>query len=107
MLVDTFTCSLFSNTLTIPYARLIYICLQVTDFGFSRVIGARKAASELKTTSYGTVTHQPPELLRDGASLSLSSICMRCLVQVVMVMRMFALTFAFEDHIHLHTAGDF
>ena len=36
-------------------------CLQITDFGVSRLTHA-----VTHTESYGTITHMPPELLRDG-----------------------------------------
>jgi len=36
---------------------------KVADFGLSRVLDGRDA---IQTTSYGTVTHMPPELLLDG-----------------------------------------
>lgn len=36
---------------------------KVTDFGMAR---EADVASLIKTRTYGTVTHMPPELLRDG-----------------------------------------
>jgi serine/threonine protein kinase len=36
---------------------------KVADFGLSRVLDGREA---IQTTSYGTVTHMPPELLLEG-----------------------------------------
>ena len=35
---------------------------KVTDFGFARVV----ARNHVYTKTYGTVTHQPPELLEKG-----------------------------------------
>ena len=40
------------------------ITCKLADFGLSRVLSAD--ASHLTTHSFGTVTHMPPELLRDG-----------------------------------------
>jgi hypothetical protein len=42
---------------------------KVADFGMAR---ATDVTSRIKTRTYGTVTHMPPELLRDGA---MSKVC--------------------------------
>eukprot|EP00798_Chlamydomonas_sp_ICE-L_P024635 gene24635-10256_t len=40
---------------------------KITDFGFSRIATNNDAANfMMKTDTYGTVTHMPPELLRGG-----------------------------------------
>ena len=44
-------------------ARSAVTC-KLADFGLSRELSA--GASHLTTHSFGTVTHMPPELLRDG-----------------------------------------
>lgn len=44
-------------------------CLQVTDFGVSRLTHA-----VTHTESYGTITHMPPELLRDGTLTSATDV---------------------------------
>ena len=41
----------------------LVISLQVLDFGFSRML---EKGQDIKTKSYGTITHTPPELLLDG-----------------------------------------
>lgn len=37
---------------------------KVSDFGLSRVLGGNK--NHIKTQTFGTVTHMPPELLSKG-----------------------------------------
>lgn len=39
-------------------------CSQVSDFGLSRVLAGNR--KEIKTQTFGTVTHMPPELLSKG-----------------------------------------
>lgn len=39
------------------------LCCAFADFGFSRVISS---TSHVHTKTFGTVTHQPPELLSSG-----------------------------------------
>lgn len=50
----------------------ILLCMQVSDFGLSRIhIGERTIA----TQTYGTVTHMPPELLSEGRLSKAADVC--------------------------------
>ena len=52
------------DTLTLPNQSLTLTHrLQIADFGMSRDM---QLASRIETSTYGTVTHMPPELLTDG-----------------------------------------
>jgi len=51
------TLSLSNHTLTLTHQP------QIADFGMSRDM---QLASRIETSTYGTVTHMPPELLTDG-----------------------------------------
>lgn len=44
---------------------------KVSDFGLSRVLGGNK--NHIKTQTFGTVTHMPPELLSKGGRLECDS----------------------------------
>lgn len=50
--------------LTLLLTHLTSLANQVSDFGLSRVLGANK--NHIKTQTFGTVTHVPPELLAKG-----------------------------------------
>lgn len=54
----------------VDYCFMIIDCshgaLQVADFGLAR----HAAQSRIDTDSFGTITHTPPELLREGCVLN-------------------------------------
>lgn len=51
---------------THPPSPAACLPLKVADFGLARVIAAN--CSVIKTHTFGTVTHMPPELLAKGAA---------------------------------------
>ena len=48
---------------------------KISDFGLSRVINENK--NFIKTQTFGTVTHMPPELLSKGECMGTQAISMR------------------------------
>ena len=50
--------------------RLVCSVVQVADFGLARVL---KDKGHIKTQTFGTVTHMPPELLAKGEYRALST----------------------------------